>query len=672
MARLIASYCLRMVRMSAVTALSASLGLCQSPARDLTAISLEDLMNIQVTSVSKKEQKLAKTGAAVFVITQEDIHRSGATNIPDLLRMAPGVDVARLDANRWAISIRGFNSIYANKVLVLIDGRTVYLDSSSNVFWDQQDIPLEDIDHIEVIRGSGGTVWGANAVNGVIRVITKNASATPGGLVTAGTGSEESAEGLVQYGGSLGSKGAYRVFGRYFNVETSLGPNGENAADGWHGSHGGFRSDWNLSSRDALTFQGDMLRSAAGQTVNAVFLIPQPLQTVLSGRLTNATGNVLGKWTHTLRNGSETSLQMFYDYNHRAASASQVDETHNMLDFDFQHHLAPNSRNDVVWGIGYRFENDDILPSTGIRFVPEQRNLSLFSAFVQDEISLSRSLFFTVGSKLEHNGLTGFEYEPSAQLVWTPSRRHTLWVSAARTIRQPSLVDFGLQKDLAVTTLPTGVLAVPTLMGSTSMQPEQLRDYEVGYRAQLSLRLSLDLTAFAGFYRRLETVEPRTPFFTLTPPRPRLVIPLVFDNLARAQNYGGELSVTWNVNSHWKFSPSYSLLHMAIELDPSSRGSSLSQIGDSPKHQFQMRSWWNLRKNLDADTTLMYVSSLSHFGIPSYTRLDTRLGWRLGEFVELSVVGQNLLRARHAEFFDSTVHGTEIERSVFGKVTWRF
>ena len=354
-------------------------------------------MNIQVTSVSKKEQKLAKTGAAIFVITQEDIRRSGATNIPDLLRMAPGVDVARIDANHWAISIRGFD-LFADKVLVLIDGRTVYVDSASNVYWDQQDVPLEDIDHIEVIRGPGGTVWGANAVNGVINIITKNAKATQGGLVTAGSGSEVTADGLVQYGGKIGSKGAYRAFGRYFNVNNALSPGGQNAADGSHASHGGFRSDWDLSPRDSLTVQGDLFGSEAGQTVTTVFSNALPLHGTLNDPLSNTAGNILGRWNHTLTNGSDTSLQVFYDFSHRAAKA-QVDETHHKVDLDFEHHIALGSRNDVVWGLGYRFEADDIRPGYGAQFLPPRSSRSLFSAFIQDEIKLSR--FRLVDARVE-------------------------------------------------------------------------------------------------------------------------------------------------------------------------------------------------------------------------------------------------------------------------------
>jgi len=640
--------------------------------RDLTQLSLDDLMNVQVTSVSKKEQMLSKAGAAIFVINQEDIRRSGMTNIPDLLRLAPGVDVARLDANRWAISIRGFNNVFADKVLVLIEGRTVYLDSGSNVFWDQLDVPLEDIDHIEVIRGPGGTVWGANAVNGVINIITQNTKSTQGGLVTAGTGSEETG-GLAQYGGKIGSRGAYRVFGRYFNINSALAPSGQNAADGYHGEHGGFRSDWDLSPRDSLTVQGDVCGSEAGQTVTTVFSNALPLHGTLNDPITNATGNILGRWNRTWTNGSDTSLQVFYDFDHRAAQG-QVDETHHKIDLDFNHHIALGPRNDVVWGLGYRFEADDIRPGYAIQFLPPRSNRSLFSTFLQDEIKLANSVSLTLGSKFEHNALTGFEYSPSAQLVWTPSARHTVWASAARAIRQPSLVDVGLQLALAVVPLSGGAFAVPFLFGNPDMKAEQLRDYEAGYRSQLTRRLSLDVTAFGSFYRRLETDEPHAPFFTLNPGPPHLVFPLIFDNLAHAQNYGAELSATWDVTGRWRISPGYSLLRMSITRDPSSQDSSIEQtVGDSPAHQFQVRSWLNLRKNVDWDSTLMYVSALSHLAIPSYVRLDSRLGWRVGESVEISVVGQNLLAPRHLEFLDSNgTNQTQVERSVFGKITWRF
>jgi iron complex outermembrane receptor protein len=645
-----------------------------SPARDLTQFSLEDLMNVQVTSVSKKEQKLAKTGAAIFVITQEDIRHSGASNIPDVLRMAPGVDVAQIDSNHWAISIRGFNSIFANKVLVLIDGRTLYVDSASNVFWDQVDVPLEDIDHIEVVRGPGGTVWGANAVNGVINIITKSAQATKGGLVTAGGGSRTSAAGLAQYGGDAGSSGAYRVFGRYFNVDSALAPGGQKAADGWHAEHVGFRSDGNLSPRDSLTVQGDFLKSDEGQTVTTVFANALPLQATVNDSISNTAGNILGRWKHTLANGSDTSLQIYYDYNHRDAQG-QVDEIHHKIDLDFSHHIALGPRNDVVWGLGYRFEADEIAPGYAIQFLPPRSSRSLFSTFLQDEIKLGDTLALTVGSKFEHNALTGFDYEPSAQLLWTPSDRHTFWLSAARAIRQPSLVDIGIEKEVSVVPLPGGSFAVPTLFGNPQLEPEELRDFEAGYRAQLTHRLSLDATVFLSFYRGLETSEPQGAVFTLSPGPPHLVFPLLFGNLAAAQNHGAELFATWDVSSRWRISGGYSLLRMSITRDPASGDTMIEQtVGNSPAQQYQARSWLKLRKNVDWDSSLMYVSALAQLAIPSYIRLDSRLGWRLGEFVEIGIVGQNLLTPRHLEFVDTTarVLHTEVERSIFGKITWRF
>ncbi len=465
---------------------------------DLTQFSLEDLMKVQVTSVSRKEQTLARIGAAIFVITEDDIRHSGATNIPDLLRIAPGVDVARQDSNHWAITIRGFNGAFTNKVLVLIDGRTVYLDTASNVYWDQLDVPLEDIDHIEVIRGPGGTVWGANAVNGVISIITKNANATQGGLVSAGGGSQVTAEGLVQYGGEIGSNAAYRAFGHYFNVNNAITPGGQPAADGWHAQHGGFRSDWMLSPQDSLTVQGDLFGSEAGQTVTTVFTNALPLQGTLNDRISNSTANIVGRWKRIWKNGSDTSLQVFYDYDYRGAQG-QFFETHHKTDVDFDDHIALGPRNDGVWGLGYRFEADDIRPGYASQIVPPRSSRSLFSTFLQDEIKIANSVSLTLGSKFEHNAYTGFEYSPSAQLVWAPTARHTFWTSASRAIRQPSLIDSGFEIALAATPIGGGLFIVPTVFGNPNMKAERLHDYEAGYRSQLNKRLSLDVTAFQNF-----------------------------------------------------------------------------------------------------------------------------------------------------------------------------
>jgi len=636
---------------------------------DLTQVSLEDLMHIQVTSVSKKEQTLSKTGAAVFVINEEDIRRSGATNVPDLLRMVPGVNVQRIDANSWAIGIRGFADIYADKVLVLVDGRSVYRPSFSGVLWDEQDMPLENIERIEVIRGVGGTVWGANAMNGVINITTKHAKDTQGGIIAAGTGSETSADGLVQYGGKIGSKGAYRAFGRYFNIESSILPSGARAVDGWHGFHEGFRSDWELSPQDSLTVEGDLLRNREGQTLKGVvFANALPLQADVNDRIEFNGGNILGRWSHTLANGSNLSLQMYDDYYSRRVEG--LNETRNTVDLDFQHHVAIGSRHDVVWGLGYRMTSDHFTPGYSVTILPPHRRDNLFSTFVQDEITITNSLSFILGSKFEHNAYTGFEYEPGAQLVWEPTKRQTLWASVARAIRQPSRKDYGLSMPFAVVPVSQGGFGITELVGQLHPKTEEVRDFELGYRMQIRKGLSLDAVAFWSSYRHLMTLEPQDPIFTMSPPPPHVVIPLMFDYKAHAHNYGAEIDANWNVTDRWKIRSGLSLLHMNVISNPDSRGSIVANEGNAPKYQFQIRSLVNLTRRLEWDTSLMCVAHLAT--VPSYRRLDTRLGWRLGESAEFSVVGQNLLTPRHLEHGDEWVGRTQVERSVFGKITWRF
>jgi iron complex outermembrane receptor protein len=650
-----------------------SAGIAQAPLpRDLTEASLEDLLNIQVTSVSKKDQPLLKVGAAVFVITQDDIRRSGLVNIPDLLRMAPGVNVARVDANTWAISIRGFNTRYSNKVLVLIDGRSVYTPSFSGVYWDQQDVPLENIDRIEIIRGPGGTVWGANAMNGVINIITKNSKATLGGLITASTGTEESAAGLIQYGGHIGSGGTYRAFGLYTNTESSVLPNGDNGADGWHNFHGGFHSDWDLSQSDSLTVQGDLYQSSAGQTITAVLANQLPTVASFNDRISVDSGDLLGRWNHTLPNGSDFSLQVYYDRFNRLDLG--LGEKLTTVDIDFQHHFKAGSRHDIVWGGGFRQYSDAITSGYDATITPPHKTDRLYSAFFQDEITLSKSLSFTIGSKVEHNPYSGFDWEPSAQLVWSPSDRQAIWFSASQAARQPARTDAGIQFDVTVIPLANNSFGVVTVLGNPKIKAEQLRDYEIGYRAQAGKRISIDFAAFRSYYHNLESSEPGNPFFADTPGPPHYIFPLYIANLAHARTYGGELFANWDVTSRWRISPGLSLLHVNLSQDQASGDSSLQNTaGDSPQRQFDIRSFVKLSRNLDWDTSVYFVGRLADDGIPAYTRVDTRLGWRIGERVELSLVGQNLLTPHHFEFGNAleVIH-SQVERSALVKVTWRF
>jgi iron complex outermembrane receptor protein len=642
------------------------------PPNSLANASLEDLMNIQVTSVSKKEQSLAKTGAAAFVISQEDIRRSGSTNVPDLLRMVPGVEVAQIDANRWAISIRGFNALYGNKVLVLVDGRSIYVDSISGVFWDQQDVPLEDIDHIEVIRGPGGTVWGANAVNGVINLITKRTTETKGGLLSAGGGSQTAADSLAQYGGSIGSGGGYRVFGRSFDVDNATAPDGRRAADGWRSSHGGFRTDWNVSPQDSLSVQGDASRSTGAESVNVAFPATQSNAT-LNEPVTNGLADALAKWEHTLGNGSQTSVQVYFDYTHRFGEGGG-NEYHRTTDVEFEHHLSLGSRHDVVWGLGYRVDRpefDNKVAYSLNTFLPSERLDQLESGFLQDEITLTRTLSLTVGSKIEHNVYTGFEYAPSAQLVWTPSDRRTFWASAARAIREPGFVEYAANFNLYEIPASGGnppLLA--TLTGATDFHSEKLRDVAAGYRAQINKRLSLDLTAYLGYYRNLRTNTAVQPYFSLEYGYPHIVLPTQIEFTGRARNSGAESYVNWDVSNRLRFSAGYSWLTMSTAVP--AQGTPAAAAGDNPHNQFQVRAFVNLRRNLEWDSSVAYVSALT--GVPQYARVDSRLGWRMAARLEFSIVGQNLASPQHMEFIDNIglINGTEVPRTVFAKATWRF
>ena len=637
---------------------------------DLTEASLEQLMNVQVTSVSKKEQKLARTAAAVFVITQQDIQRSGATNIPDLLRMVPGVQVARIDANAWAISIRGFNTRYSNKVLVLIDGRSVYSPSFSGVFWEQQGLPLEDIERIEVIRGPGATVWGANAVNGVINIITKSAKATQGGLLTAGAGNQDNASATLRYGSAVGKAGSYRVFGQYSRIADSPLPGGAKAADGWRRLNGGFRSDWDLTPQDSLTVEGSVFSNSEGQSRIPGFVNLPPSPQPVNDTITVRGADLLGRWNHILSGGSDMSLQMYVDEYRRVDLGAP--ETHRAFDLDFQHHVALGARHDIVWGLGYRATNSG-LKSPDLSFVPSSRTDGLYSAFIQDEIRIADTLWLTVGTKVEHNPYSGFEYEPGVSLAWTPTKKRTIWLSAAKAIRQTSLLNADIDTTLSTIPLPNGPVQKLRLYGNPEFKSEQVRDYEMGYRAQLNKRISLDAALFVSFYRHLQTFDPASfpPFFNAPM---QLVIPATYRNNAHATNYGAEMSTTWQVNSRWRLSPGYSYIQMRVERYPGSQDLFPAEPGgDAPKHMLQVRSEFNLAKNVDFDNSLYYSARLRSTGAPSRARFDSRIAWRAGESLEFSVVGQNLLRPRTLEFGDAfAVLGTEAERSFFGKISWRF
>jgi iron complex outermembrane receptor protein len=640
----------------------------QKPPIDLSQATLEDLMNIEVTSVSRKAEKLSGAASAIFVITQEDIRRSGALNIPDLLRMAPGVDVEQIDANAWAISIRGFNSRYSNKVLVLVDGRTVYSPVYSGVNWDQLGTPLDTIERIEVIRGPGGSVWGANAVNGVISIISKSSKETKGGQVTAAGGSNTHAAGQLQYGGAIGRDETYRVFADYSDIGNSMAQGGGAANDRWQRMHAGFRSDWNVTAADSVMVQGDLFANRENQTTSNGYL-PSPVNTTFPQALDAAGGDLLARWDHQLSGGSQTSLQGYYDTYRRTDAGIPVKVT--TFGVDFQDHMAAGKRNDIVWGLGFRSDNSGAAVGYSVGFTPPYRTVSLFSVFLQDEIRISTSLQFTMGAKLEHNAFTGFQTEPSVRLAWSPpASRYTVWAAASKAIRQPNRGDNDVQSVLQ--TIPAGAGSVEQLrlLGSHNVQAEELRDYELGYRSQAAKNLSLDVATFLSFYHHLETIDPEAS--VIIPGSPLIIqIPLLYENLAHAMTYGGEVSVTWKAASHWRISPGYSYLHAMLRQDQGLATATLST--DFPRNMVQIRSLLTLPHQVEFDQSLYYTARLPGGGVEGHARLDLRLARRIGPSTEISVVGQNLLRRGALEYGNSAeVVGTQSVRSIYGKITWHF
>ena len=644
----------------------------QKRSTDLTSVSIEDLLQMRVTSVSREQEPFSASAAAIFVITQEDIRRSGATSIPELLRMVPGLDVAQIDANKWAISSRGFNGRFANKMLVLMDGRTVCSPLFSGVYWDVQDTLLEDIERIEVVRGPGATLWGTNAVNGVINIITKRAGDTQGGLMTAGGGNQERGLAAIRYGGKIRDRAYYRFFAKYFDRNDSLNSNSQAAADGWNILRGGFRTDWTLSGRDSLTVQGDFYNGSAGETVPELVSLSPPVVRLLNDRNHLVGGNVLARWNRTFSPRSDATLQFYYDRSDRRDI--EGGEIRHTADFDFQHHILLGSRHNIVWGLGYRFTTDQTVGSLTVSFNPSSRGDNLFNAFVQDEILLVPDrLRLTLGTKFEHNDYSGSEIQPNIRLLWTPHSRHAIWAAVSRATRSPARADAGLRANLAAFRGVGGTTTVLSLFGNPQFENEKVLATELGYRAQWSKRLSVDLAGYYNVYERLRVAELGTPFFESSPSPAHLVIPSVFQNALHGNTHGIEVAANWNLTSRWKLSSGYTWLQADLR-GPAGVTLRPALGVNAPQQQWNLRSYLNLPGNLEFDSSLYYVGRLSSMAIPGYTRLDTRLGWRATESFEISVVGQNLLKIQHFEFNSSSdvVSATQVKRSVFGKLTWRF
>jgi len=640
---------------------------------DLTALSMEDLMNIEVTSVSKKQQKLSQTAAAIFVITQEDIRRSGATNIPDILRMAPGLDVAQINGSSWAISSRGFNDQVANKLLVLIDGRTVYSPLFNGVYWDVQEVPLEDIERIEVIRGPGAAIWGANAVNGVINIISKKASDTQGLLITGGGGTHDAAFGTAQYGGTLGRDTTYRVDSDNYSRNHLANLAGQNGDDGWNLYRGGFRVDSKLGAKDSLTVQGDGYSGSEGEIVPSVtsFNLPQPR--VLNLRQEIGGGDVLSRWDRAISPTSQTALQIYFDRTSR--SDATYGEDRDTFDIDFQHHITRGNRQDFVWGLGFRATSDDIRKSFAVMFNPSEETDLLFSLFAQDEIAIRPgSLYLTLGARLEHNRFTGFDIQPSAGIAWLATDKTMFWASLSRAVGTPSR-DVDVRFNQAVSPGPGGMPLLVSVFGA-GQKDENVQATEAGYRTQISEHLSLDLTGFYNSYTNIRSSETGVPFVEFVPAPAHLVLPIFLRNLLHGESHGAEMAVNWKPLTRWTLSPGFSYLQLHLHSAPTSTdaGTARTREGSSPRQQAQLRSHVELPRGWAWDTSVYFVGRLPALQIPSYTRLDTSLTWQALERLSFSLVGQNLIQDHHLEFDapGQLVASSLVKRSAYAKMVWHF
>ena len=638
----------------------------------LMSMSIEELARARVTSVSRKEQTLFQSAAAVFVITQEDIRRSGADSIPELLRLVPGLDVAHMDANKWAITSRGFNERYADKMLVLLDGRALTTPLTSGVYWDIQDTVLEDIDRIEVIRGPGATLWGANAVNGVINIITQNAADTQGCLLSAGGGNQgESSE--VRCGAKAGKRGAYRIFEKYINRNSFLTASGHDAADDWHNLRAGFRSDWTISNRDDLTVQGDIYKGNEGQTAVGLISLSPPISGSFNDRTNVSGGNLLARWHRASSARFDTTAQVYFDDAERD-QLGVLEATRKTVDLDFEQHFI-SARHDLVWGGDFRNSADKTVGSLNISFNPASRTTQLYGAFLQDEITLvPNRLKLTLGSKLEHNYFSGFAPQPNVRLFWEITPRYALWSAISRASENSSRFDADIRQNEDAFVGSDGTINLVSTFGTHKLPPENCAAYELGQRSQVNKRLFIDLAAFYNRYSNRHTDEPGAPFVETDPAPTHVVLPSIVRSHISGETHGFELYAKWNVVNSWTLTSSYSLFETHLHaIDSQDFSTAPDTEGSSPTQEFQVRSQLDLHRHFEFDTVAYYVGHLAALQVPAYTQIDARLGWKGGESWEFSAGLQNLLTPRHFEFGDGDLdQATQVGRSAYAKLIWKF
>ncbi len=643
------------------------------PEIDFTEFSLEELKNVKITSASKTPEKLSKTPAAVFVITQEDIKRSGATSIPEVLRMAPGVQVARISATEWAVNIRGLNELYSNKLLVLIDGRSVYSNALSGVFWDIQDTVLEDIDRIEIIRGPGAALWGANAVNGVINIITKNASKTQGGQLTLLGGN---GEGIlsVRYGDIAGNNGFYRAYaktflrGRLFEGDRDI-KNDPSKSD-WQSGRGGFRFDFEPEDHiSRLMVEGEAYANKFNS--NDIKLFPDPPYFREDKSVSRAYGgHFLTRWCHKLSDKSDAIVQFYYDFYSKDISLGNI-RAHT-FDLDFQHRFVPFENHEILWGINGRFISDKFAQIFDVKMDPRQKDQYFLSTFFQDRIRIiPDKLNLTIGSKFEYNFYTGMEIQPSLRMIWFPQKNLAVWGAISRAARVPSRIE----NDVAFT-IPVPPISdannpfIIRYLSGDDLEAESLTAYELGYRIQPGESWWLNMTGFYHDYKDLIGLELVMPPFPEENASDYRVVPFKYRNNKNGHSLGFEMAAYWEVMSFWRLKGAYTILETNLEnqaAEPEDESVKLMVRRSNPHNQFSLISSVDISENIEFDLWFRYVDRLSKEDVGAYSTIDTRISWKPGPLMEISLVGQNLLEEKHSEF-----SSLKVERSFYLKLDWCF
>ena len=607
----------------------------------LAGLSLEELMQIDVTSVAGVEQAWFKTPAAIYVITNEDVRRTGHLHLAEALRLSPGVFVGRRGASSWSVGARGFNGGLSNKLLVLIDGREVYDPLQSGTFWDIQDVLFEDLDRIEVIRGPGPTLWGANAVNGVINVTTRPADQTQGWLVKGGFGTQHRAHGAVRYGGQINDDTHFRVWGKYFDIDDLEAGDGSSAHDDWDMARGGFRFDGAGDEGFFWTAEGDIYDAQMGE-IASLPILGGTEQVIGDGRATG--GHFLARFGRETDDGG-WRVQAYYDHVTRVA-AGGFEFDRDMGEIDFRHHFRLGDRHQLIYGMQYRHWTEATEANRVVSLDPATRETDMVGAFIQDTFTVvPDTLFLMAGTKFEYNDFSGFEVQPSVRLSYTPDDRQTFWAAFSRPVRTPSRLE-------EEGTLTLGILPgdVPFQVVGSDLDSEKLRAYEAGYRVRLTDDLTLDLAAFYNDYDNLIFVGP------LTPP----IVPFV--NAGTAETYGAELAVEWRPADNWRLHASYSVLDVLVH------GPVLNNAErETPHHMAQLRSYLDLTPDIELNTALYYVDQFDSNEVDDYLRLDIGVTWHVNDQLDLSVWGQDLLQPSHREF-----QPVENQRAAYFMATFRF